>query len=152
LEIGDTADWQSTLRRKTRPFVAGLTPALAALLVLVLGAACNQKPLAKGKDFSRASSVSILLGEKDKDFGDGLQHAYWERDGLTTLAVVDGMPCRHLKVEEFDPGYLYFIIDPTFKKRSVKNVKIEVEYFDEERRRTRLAGDPIRCQRFPKDS
>jgi hypothetical protein len=109
-----------------------LSTSVAVLLVLVLCAGCGQKPLAKGKDFSNASSVSILLGEKDKDFGDGLQHAYWEKDGLTTPAVVDGLACRYLKVEEFDPGYLYFILDATFKKRSVKKVKIEVEYFDEE--------------------
>ena len=89
----------------------------------------------KPKDFSNTNTVSLLLAaaeRADGRQGDGLEHAYWQADGRTTLMNVQGVPCRclHLTAERFPKGYLYFTMDPTFKTEEVEKVKIEVEYFD----------------------
>lgn len=54
-----------------------------ALLAAVLCAGCNRQPKSTPRDFSQASSVSIVLGEPDQEHGKGITHAYWEQDGLT---------------------------------------------------------------------
>jgi hypothetical protein len=72
----------------------------------------------------------VLLGEGQQEHGNGIEHIHWEKDGLTTATNLGGVPCRRMKLETGSIGYLYFTIDPSFKKRSVKNVKVEVEYLD----------------------
>jgi hypothetical protein len=68
--------------------------------------------------------------EGNRLLGQGLAHAHLERDGLTTVTNVQGVPCRLMSVRH-PKGYLYFSIDPTFKDhRDLSRVKIEVDYFD----------------------
>jgi hypothetical protein len=102
---------------------------LTALLGLwLLCSGCGKTAPDGGPDFSKTNSVTILLGEVEKEYGTGLQHIYHERDGLTTPAMINGVPCRHLKRERGGLGYLYFIVDPAFKRGGHKSVSIEIEY------------------------
>lgn len=81
------------------------------------------------KDFSRSNAVTLLLAEETEEHG--LKHSFREKDGLTTIVKVDETPCRFLNMKDTrQEAYLYFTIDPAFKKGDVRNVKIEVEYFD----------------------
>jgi len=74
--------------------------------------------------------VSIVLGEPSTEYGTGLQHIYFENDGLTTVTVLDDVACRHLKLDSGEFGYFYFTLDPTFKKVPLRHARIEVEYYD----------------------
>src|SRR5207247_11159689 len=83
--------------------------------------------------FSRTNSVSSRLGEEERGEGNGLTHIDSIDDGLTKISSVDGVRCRTVKSLAGTGGtwgYLYFIIDQSFKKLGVTSVKIEVEYFD----------------------
>jgi hypothetical protein len=116
--------------KPARPKAAGLAVFAVLLAGTLIYTRCGRRTVPGGMDFSRSNRVSVVLGETDKEHGNGIEHIYWEKDGLTTIAIQDGVPCRHLKLGEERLGYLYFMIDPSFKKRSVKNVTIEVEYCD----------------------
>lgn len=86
------------------------------------------------EDYSKTNSVTLPLAEAKRNgpTGHGLKHAYWERDGRTTVLDVEGVPCRSLSLTEEGraKGYFYFALDPTFKEQNVSKVKIDVEYFD----------------------
>jgi hypothetical protein len=79
-------------------------------------------------DFSTSNTVSVLLGQKGSQ--DGLRHLAKEPDGRTTIENLEGVPCRHhnRKPDNKQFGYVYFVIDPTFKREELKAARIEVEY------------------------
>jgi len=91
---------------------------------------CEPKARVNSKDFSASNSVGIVFGEIEKEYGTGLDHISFERDGLTATNEVNDSPCRCLHLEEGDVGYFYFVIDSSFKSRSIRNVIIEAEYLD----------------------
>lgn len=122
--------------------------ALLTLTFTCFSFGCRKKA-ASGPDFSRTNVVAAVFDGTNTDSGHGLQHAPWERDGQSTPALVDGVPCRHLKLSEFDPGFFYFTIHPTFKKRSVKNVAIEVEFYDQGSGRIGLEYDGSKTSEQP---
>jgi hypothetical protein len=82
------------------------------------------------RDFSTSNVVSILLGKDDA--GDGVRHLDRERDGPTTVATLEGVPCRYLhrKPQNKSMAYMYFVVHPTFKAAEMKRATVEVEYFD----------------------
>ena len=91
--------------------------------------AAKPAPVPGFKDFSKSNAVTLLLAEAAPE--DGLKHSFREKDGLTTIVKVGELPCRLLNMKETrQEAYLYFTIDPAFKKNDMRNVKIEVEYFD----------------------
>lgn len=103
----------------------------AIALAIGLFSGCGKKKAAtNAKDFSRTNSVTILLGDLATEYGTGLQHAYFEEDGATEPAILDGVACRHLYLAGTNCGYFYFSLDPTFKKRLPKRMTIEVEFLD----------------------
>ena len=61
---------------------------------------------------------------------DGLRQVDPERGRATKAAKVGGFECRCLKTPEKEEGFLYFIIDPTFKATNAQEVKVVVQYFD----------------------
>ncbi len=83
-------------------------------------------------DFSTSNVVGCALG--GQEHGNGLELAEKERDGRSTLVKVGDVPCRLMSPRtgsSGDPaGYLYFSLDPAFKRAGARRVKIEVEYFD----------------------
>src|SRR5262249_18801182 len=79
-------------------------------------------------DFSTTNTVAIVLGEQEKRHG--LTLVETEKDGFTTITNVNGGPCRQLSPRDGREGFIYFIIDPTFKDADVTNVRVAVEYFD----------------------
>ncbi|HTD65590.1 MAG TPA: hypothetical protein VK846_03530, partial [Candidatus Limnocylindria bacterium] len=77
----------------------------------------------------KTNSVTCILG--GEEHGNGLECADQEKDGRSTIVMVDNQSCRFMNPDNgANPtGYLYFKIDPSF--RSIQGtVKIEVEYFD----------------------
>jgi len=102
---------------------------LIILITSLLG--CGKKPPAAYKDFSRTNTVGVILGEVEREYDHGLQHLYHEKDGFTQPTTVRKLLCRSLNLTNYNVGYFYFKIDPTFKKRRLSKVKIEVEYFDD---------------------
>lgn len=116
---------------RVRPPKLGCLCIASLWFLLHLCAGCDgEKPRANARDFSKTNRVCALLGEEQQEHGNGLEHIYWVKDGFTTATNLDGVPCRSMKLETGSMGYLYFVIDPSFKKGGTKNVKIEVEYFD----------------------
>ncbi|MBN2506426.1 MAG: hypothetical protein JXQ71_07010 [Verrucomicrobia bacterium] len=99
-------------------------------LVVGLGNSCGRPPVPKSADFSKSNAVGIALGDPQREYGGGLQHAHFEQDGLTTPAVLGGVACRRLNLQSRDVGYLYFTIAPTFKRADTADVIVEVHYFD----------------------
>jgi len=80
-------------------------------------------------DFSGTNVVSTVLGEETPE--DGIKHLANQRDGLTTVEGIQGLPSRHLnrRPEKKDFGYVYFSIHPTFKSTELRNARIEIEYY-----------------------
>jgi hypothetical protein len=104
---------------------------LLVMLIVAFVPGCGKKSSVSGPDFSQSASVTAILGEPEQDSKNGIRHSYWVSDGKTSLAMAGDLPCRRLKREDAEQGFIYFSIDPTFKRRNYKNVIIEVEYFDE---------------------
>jgi len=98
--------------------------------VVLVGAGCGGRPPEGAPDFAKTNQVTITLGDPQKEYGGGLQHIYWEKDGRTEPRVVGGAPCRCLQVAGGGVGYFYFKIDPAFKRGGLEHVRIEVEYYD----------------------
>ena len=92
---------------------------------------CGVESPPRRADYSSADSISIHLGQVEKEYDGGLQHMYHEKDGFTVVATLGDVPCRHLAVQEFNPGYLYFVIDPSFKRKGAGNVDISIDYYDQ---------------------
>jgi RNA polymerase sigma factor (sigma-70 family) len=103
---------------------------LAALFIAVVGSGTiAAQKFSRPIDFTESDSVSIRLGAGE--FGDGLTHLDSVFDGQTTIETINGVRCRYLKlIGNRTTLYFYFLIDPGFKQKDVRNVRIEVEYFD----------------------
>jgi len=95
-------------------------------------------------DHSASNSVGILLGEEKPE--DGLRHRGDEADGRTREATNNGVVCRHLNrvVDNKTFGYLYFAIDPGFKRSGLTNARIDVEYLAPRGGLHRLQFDGLR--------
>lgn len=92
--------------------------------------------------------VSILLGENES--GGGLTHLDQERDGLTTMATLDGISCRYLNLKaQKAKAFLYFSIDPAFKTGDLSRIVIEIEYFDGARGTLGLHYDASKSKNNP---
>ena len=89
----------------------------------------EEKAARAGKDFAKSNSVSIVLGN-EREY-DGLKHSGQWKDGLTKITTIDGEACRYLNLlGQRAEAYLYFSIDPGFKRTNAQNVRVDVEYFD----------------------
>ena len=91
----------------------------------------NAPPRARRKgdalDFSRTNAVSTVLGEETPE--DGIKHLANQRDGLTTVEGIQGLPSKHLnrKPEKKAFGYVCFSNHPTFKSTGSRNAGSEIE-------------------------
>lgn len=124
-----------------------LVISLAVLLAVVMGLALwflfhryveplasslhgGAKARSEARDYAQSNSVSLLLGEGDES-GEGLTHPDQERDGLTAIETLNGVPTRTLQLtDNRNTLMFYFRIDPTFKQGDVRRVRIDVEYLD----------------------
>jgi hypothetical protein len=103
------------------------------------------------QDFSASDTLSIVLGENEA--GQGVRFIARERDGLTTVAMVNGKQCRRLDLppakggKARDKGYFYFALDPSFKQGGAQVVRIEVEYCSESTATLALQYDAIAASR-----
>ncbi len=105
---------------------------LRALALLCAGAAlltaCGQKAARPPKDFSHSDSVSVRLAKAN--WTDGLRQVEPGSGRATSPATVGGSECRCLKTPEKEEGFVYFLIDPSFKATNAHDVKVMVQYFD----------------------
>lgn len=125
---------EKAVRENTRSIWFQLVALLiVAVVSFALGARWGRKPHPRVTDFSSSNSVSVVLGDPATEYGGGLQHIHFENDGLTTPTLLDGVPCRQLKLASGEFGYIYFTIDPTFKRSPLRSARIEVEYCDPQR-------------------
>lgn len=115
---------QRKITRKDGQFPA----AFFALVIILLStlAGCKQKH--EAKDYSQTESVSVTL--KKSSHENGLRQVEPRQEGRTSPASVGGSECRSLKTPENKEGFIYFLLDPSFKSTNAENVKIMVEYFD----------------------
>ncbi len=89
----------------------------------------RRESAADGRDFSKANSISYWAG--DIDPANGLIHLGGERDGTTRAFILDGVPTRVLALTGARAQLnFYFQIDPTFKQKEARTVRIDVEYLD----------------------
>ena len=77
--------------------------------------------------FKSAKSVSIILGPQNKE--NGLRQIEND-DGVTTPAAGSGQPGRTLQLPNRKHGYIYFVVDDSFKANIARSMIVEVEYFD----------------------
>lgn len=101
-------------------------------LLLLAGAfglnGCSRKEPAKPIDYSTTNEVSIVLGEVNRNFG--LRQAKVDHDGTTTPDTIGGLNCHFAKAGAWNSGYIYFVVDPSFKATNCHKVKLSVQYFD----------------------
>ena len=110
----------------------------ASLLIELLSIACLTWATASGqdfvpRDFSKTNSVTLNMADAERSPWDGgLTHAFTEADGVTMATNVQGVACRALRPDEGGgpKRYMYFAIDPTFKRQGPANVRVDVEYLD----------------------
>ncbi len=84
-------------------------------------------------DFSKTNSVTLNMADAERSpWEGGLTHAFTEADGVTIETNVQGVACRALKPVEGEAPkrYMYFAIDPSFKRQGAVNVRVDVDYFD----------------------
>lgn len=52
-------------------------------------------------------------------------------DGLTEPAIAAGQGCRTFKRDSPKSRYMYFVVDDSFKRTGVMDLKLELTYFDD---------------------
>jgi hypothetical protein len=97
----------------------------------------ERTPDVEQRDYSRADSISITLGNSVVEHG--LRLLTTPNDGATTPAVMDGVECHHLM--QRGETYAYFAVDPSWKIANRFDVVAELEYYDTERGRMDLEYD-----------
>jgi hypothetical protein len=121
---------------------------LGLLFLVGMAAGCNREAGLPSADSARGNTLSVLLGEPATESGNGL-HFLDTPDGPTSLATLDGVPCRRLALQGRGSGYLYFSLDPAFKQGELKNVRVAVEYFDDQPGLLRLQFDGSKTWQIP---
>ena len=109
------------------------------LALVALTAGCSRNDL---------STATIILGDPAKESGQGLRHLS-TNDGVTTLAAIESVPCRQMQRPKGGIGYFYFALDPAFKKRGLKNIRVDVDYFDGQRGFLNLEFDGSKTWQIP---
>jgi hypothetical protein len=78
--------------------------------------------------YAGAKSIDVVLGKKNAE--QGLKQVEHD-DGITAPAVVAGVDCRETRPTPDRSGYIYFLIDDSFKWAADMNAVVEIEYFDD---------------------
>ena len=74
-------------------------------------------------------AISIQLGSVNSENGIRLNEA--PKDASAEAAHIGGSDCRVARRTKPSPCYMYFSIDPSFKKSETMDVLVSVEYFDQ---------------------
>ncbi len=95
----------------------------------VCGSGCRKAAPPKPPDYSGSNEVNLALAKVNREYG--LRQARFEKgDGATLPAAIDGINCQAGIPGAWKEGYIYFIIDPSFKAADCRNVQVTVHYFD----------------------
>ena len=102
----------------------------AAVLFLCECTRAADRQFADGNaDYSKSNTVWIAFGEDETPWG--LNYLSRQYDGRSVIEAVNGVPARKGTLRpERSAIYYYFALDPNFKSQDLRQVKIEVEYFD----------------------
>ena len=128
-------------QRKFILIAAGLFCNLAALLLLawVGFRKTSPDPLPASPDPS-PPAISIQLGRELVP--KGIQLVEW-KDGITEAANIGGSECRFVTSPPRERAFMYFAIDPSFKRNTLMDALVTVEYFDREPGDFRLNYDAV---------
>jgi hypothetical protein len=85
--------------------------------------------------------ISIQLGTANSENGIRLNEA--PKDASAEVANIGGVDCRVVRRTKPSPAYMYFSIDPSFKKPALVDALVTVEYFDQVRGEFRLNYDAL---------
>ncbi len=96
-------------------------------LACVMGNGCGNK-LSPAVDYSTSNTISVVLAKSPRECG--LQLARWDKDGATSPTTLQGSSCHRLELAGRKEGYIYFVVDPAFKRENCSNVRVLVEYYD----------------------
>ena len=103
--------------------------AAAVLFLCECTRAADRQFAAGNADYSKSNTVWIAFGEDETPWG--LNHLSRQNDGRSVIEGVNGVPARKGTLRpERSAIYYYFALDPAFKSQDLRQVKIEVEYFD----------------------
>jgi hypothetical protein len=132
------------------PVLPSSAAASAAIVLafLAVTAGCTRNEGPEAGNGSRANTATVLLGDPAKESGNGVQYVS-ANDGQTSPAMLADVPCRQLRLPRGGTGYFYFTLDPAFKKGDLKNVRVEVEYFDDQRGFLSLQFDGSKTWQIP---
>jgi hypothetical protein len=101
---------------------------LAIMILVCLGEGCGKRAVGN-RDYSKNSSIGIVLGKTSSSFG--LTQTRLEGDGITEATKIKGQECQRMRPEKaWYDSYIYFKMDPSFKTGNRMNLKVTVEYFD----------------------
>jgi hypothetical protein len=85
--------------------------------------------IAEAENYAISVSVTTALGNDEQSHG--LRHIADQKDGLTAVEAIDGVPARALRLADNRTTLnFYFQIDSTFKQNNLNVVRIDVEYLD----------------------
>jgi hypothetical protein len=90
---------------------------------------------------SAPQEISIQLGTANTENGIRLNEV--PKDASAEVANIGGADCRVAKRTKPKPAYMYFSIDPSFKKSALMDALVTVEYFDQVQGEFRLNYDGI---------
>jgi len=98
------------------------------LLSMTAVISCGKKGSDLPVDYSSSNQVRIVFGKATRD--SGLRQAKVDHDGITAPDRIGGLQCHLAKAGAWNAGYIYFIVDPTFKRTPCRHVSVNVHYFD----------------------
>lgn len=94
-------------------------------------AVARTKPPAQRSPRDFSSQPELRLEDfEDRDFHAGLLHLNHIKDGLTLLTNGHGSTGIHLRRPSHLNGYIYFQVDPSFKREKAADYMVEVEFYD----------------------
>ena len=120
-------------------FVLVLTAVVCNLAILLLAWMTLRKP---SRPLAPSELISIELGRENVQNGILLRE--WAKDGGNAPTNIAGSECRIAQCQASNGRwYMYFAVDPSFKRTELMDVLVCVEYFDHAPGEFRLNYDAV---------
>ena len=118
-------------------------------LIIVVALLCNFAALLalawiafrKPHAITPPNTINIQLGRNPS--ANGIQLIEWSKDGATEAANIGRSECRFVQSPPGKRSFMYFAIDASFKRASLMDALVTVEYFDDAPGEFRLNYDGL---------